>query len=232
MNTTLKNSFNNILVDASIFIHANYSIYKYDGERLAERVRDQVVDVCSQFGNAKITLALDTENNFRKKIYPEYKAHRDKSSKFNRCLVNKVLSDIFNTVSYNGLEADDILFLLSHTVDNPLIISMDSDMKMIGKPLYRYRLNEYTDLSGEVLLYTRLLKIISGDKKDNVPPIKIKTIGPKGLSKWMGNHRELDLKGSLDALEDEGFINNWQLNYDLLMYDIDTYHKYEQYLGD
>jgi len=116
-------------------------------------------------------LFLSGDNNFRKKIYPEYKANRRKMI---RPPSLEYMKDWFK-LNYpvhiqDEVEADDLLGLAQD--DTTCIVSIDKDMLMIPGWHYNYVKNElkYVNyLDGLHHFYTQLLV---GDTADNIKGAK------------------------------------------------------------
>lgn len=221
----------NLIFDTSIIIHSNWHIYQLtDSRQHAFRVIDNINNIANRINpSATIHAALDSTEIFRRSIYPEYKANRDKHQ-FNMVEVNKVIIESsLNTYKKEGLEADDIMFLLSRELPDPWLVSMDNDCKLMitaGVTLYRDRLDQTITYNAKHLLLEQLLKITSGCKTDNVPSIKTKPLGPKGLLQHIESNEGKSIKELLELLLYDGRITDWGMNYDLVAYDLDTYKKY------
>ena len=85
------------------------------------------------FSNARIICCWDTRKNLRKKLSSEYKAKRkinsDRKRIFDQLPKLKVLLSTLGVSSteYSGLEADDLLAILSK-LDESIIVSNDEDL--------------------------------------------------------------------------------------------------------
>lgn len=79
-----------------------------------------------------------TRKYFRHDIYPEYKGNR--KGERPPCLseVTEYLKDKHRSVSYRGLEADDVLGILGMSPDliNPVVVSIDKDMMTLPVKFY------------------------------------------------------------------------------------------------
>lgn len=226
-----------IIFDASIFIHANYHIIlkfakEVDSYKLGQKVCQQISNVAfTEFPGKPIYIALDPVNRFRNKIYPAYKAHR-KPKNFDKAIVHEVLKSQFNCLEYDGLEADDVCYLFSVKYPQAIMISEDDDFRLMLKEdrmLWKYKQKNLVSATPRVLLYHQLEKICNGCKGDNVPSIKLHSFGPKRLNDFIDSFWDEfgdNLNSYLDTLIDIDWISDYQQNYELVMYDIQTYGKY------
>lgn len=113
---------------------------------------------------------LTGSDNFRKEIYPEYKANRkDKEPPKHLQACREYLVKQWNAKITDGCEADDMLGV--EQTDNTVIVSIDKDLLQIEGKHYNFVKQEWYDVSemgGIRHFYEQLLK---GDRTDNVPGI-------------------------------------------------------------
>lgn len=108
------------------------------------------------------------KNNFRKIIYPEYKANRKERHpllyKMYECA--KVA---FNTISSDGAEADDYLYTFAKKTNfSSIIVTVDSDLACIPGLHYNYRKELWTEISKTEGIYNMYKKLAVNDPGDNV----------------------------------------------------------------
>ena len=141
-----------------------------------------------------IVFAMDQKikDLWRTKIYSDYKKGRTSLSKYPRlsqaCLDKGLIASLcsemgISVVSHPHLEADDCIFVLSKLInkENTIIVTNDNDYLQI-LPVYGSLIN----LKGQNLRDRSMgdptidlqVKILSGDKSDNIPPV-FKGCGPK-----------------------------------------------------
>lgn len=109
------------------------------------------------------------ENNFRKKIYPEYKANRKAERPPSLPMVKQHFIHYPDQVA-DELEADDLLGL--NQTEETCIVSIDKDMLTIPGWHYNFVKDEFTyitPLQALSLFYTQLL---TGDAADNIKGAK------------------------------------------------------------
>lgn len=118
-------------------------------------------------------IALTGKGNFRKDLYPEYKANRQGTRKplCYGALIER-LNTNYNVVCYDGIEADDVLGILATrpSQNRRIIVSEDKDMKTLPCTLY---------IGGEVISvteaeadYNHMYQTLIGDQADNYPGCK------------------------------------------------------------
>lgn len=132
----------------------------------------------------KITFYTDSEeyrvfltgsNNFRKTIYPEYKAHRPTEKPFWLQTIREYLVKEYKAEVCDGQEADDALGI--NQTDQTIICTIDKDLLMIPGQHYNFVKDEFktvTYLDGLKHFYMQCLQ---GDRSDNIKGIP--GIGPK-----------------------------------------------------
>jgi 5'-3' exonuclease len=137
-------------------------------------------------------------NLWRSKLFPEYKKNRDDcvsksdavfSYTYNEFLPKFFIKNNFKNIKINGAEADDIIAVttkyLSKKNINSIVVTSDTDFLQL--------LNDNTTLVDLKLKELKCksspeddleIKIIKGDKSDNIPPIKSR-IGEKTAIKYL-----------------------------------------------
>lgn len=133
----------------------------------------------------KILLDVDTEqyllfftgkDNFRKEIYPEYKANRPVDTK---PLLYGFMKDwvqhLPNVRIVNGMEADDALSLAQ--TKETVICSIDKDLLMIPGNHYNINKQTFSKVTPEDGIRHFYKQLLTGDAVDNIPGLK--GFGPK-----------------------------------------------------
>jgi len=122
---------------------------------------------------------LSGEENFRYKLYPEYKANR-KDIVRPKWLQNcrEFLVTNWNAELADNCEADDMLGLNQDYYDNTTIIcSIDKDLLQIPGRHYNFVKDEWYEISLKGGLYSFYTQLLTGDRSDNIPGVK--GLGPK-----------------------------------------------------
>jgi len=133
------------------------------------KIRDQL----STF--AETILFFSHHKNFRKKIYPEYKGHRNRKKPCGYKKVIAALQDDYGTIIIPELEADDAMGIYATQYPGNIIVSPDKDMRQIPGQLYDF--NETTlidEINGRDWHYIQTLAGDATDGYSGVPGIGVK----------------------------------------------------------
>ena len=178
-----------------LLIDCDYIVYKCCAAAETEiDFGDDVILVTSQFSEAykhverelnkvkeefpfhtDIILFFTSPNNFRKKILPEYKGHRNRKKP---CGFKRVINELkknYKVIVKDTLEADDSLGIYATKYEGNIIVSPDKDMRQIAGKLYDF--NETVDITPEEGARWHLIQTMAGDNTDGysgVPGIGIK----------------------------------------------------------
>lgn len=122
-------------------------------------------------------LALSSDKkNFRKSIYPEYKANRADSRK---PIVYKALKEYcvenYETMEWDGLEGDDVLGILatseSYISGEKIIATIDKDLQTV--PAKHVSLDDpdlnLWEVDEAESIRNHMVQTLSGDRTDNIP---------------------------------------------------------------
>lgn len=113
---------------------------------------------------------LTGDNNFRYKLYPDYKANRrDKPKPKHLEAVKEFLVSEWTTIITDGYEADDALGIALTENDEAICCSIDKDLLQIPGRHYHFvnrGFSEVLENEGWKTFYTQLL---IGDAVDNIP---------------------------------------------------------------
>tara|TARA_R100000781_G_scaffold4093_1_gene5307 strand:- start:247 stop:1014 length:768 start_codon:yes stop_codon:yes gene_type:complete len=128
-----------------------------------------------KFGFATLILFFSDTKNFRKKIYPEYKGHRNRKKPCGYKRVVNQLKTEFEVIIMPELEADDSMGIYATQYPGNVIVSPDKDMKQIPGKLYN--LDEMFTVTPEEGKIWHLIQTLAGDQTDGysgVPGIGVK----------------------------------------------------------
>lgn len=141
--------------------------------------------IISKFKTIKdnIIFCLDCQrcNIWRNSIYDKYKQSRIKKDNFNSDIFTifeeYLNNNNYKTCKYDNLEADDIVYLIQKKIKdktNIIIITNDNDyLQMYSSNIKIFNM-QFKDISLRINYNPNvelLLKIIIGDKSDNIPKI-------------------------------------------------------------
>lgn len=186
-----------VLIDAdSMLYHAAYGTEddQITSEmKLVEKIYAILNIVEESYIVEKYYIFIRGENNFRKDIYPIYKANRPQKHDIINTL-GKFLAENeqFQAIECHGAEADDCVFSYAEMFKNNCIIcSIDKDLLQIPGLHYNYIKNTYTEVSEEDAKYNLAVQMIIGDAGDNInlTPKYGLSYANKVLRKGMSNYQ-------------------------------------------
>ena len=168
----------------------------------------------------RVVLAFDSKNSWRYDIYKDYKANRKKQyGKYPldkdgfMIALNQMILDMKNiftniyTIDYPRAEGDDIIAILASHVftkegQDVVVVSGDTDLNQL---IARKNVTQWNPRKNE--MYSVInpkrelqIKILSGDKSDNITPIK-RGVGVKTAEKILREYDGVD--GFIDGLDSD-----------------------------
>lgn len=147
---------------------------------------DSLIDTIMRETRAtEYRLALSGDNNFRKAIYPEYKANRKEQVRPHWLLdAKEYLRTKWSAVSQDDCEADDLLGIWQCEGNQTIICSLDKDLHMIPGEHYSWEIRGRSPSGAEWVrpatlshitsyegYYNFYHQMITGDPSDNVKGI-------------------------------------------------------------
>ena len=189
-----------------IIAQSNFSNVLKIFERELKKVKTAMMD-------DEMILYFSSPENFRKKIYPDYKGHRNRRKPLGyRRLVN-YCRDNYTFVCRDGLEADDAIGIDATnpryaSLDN-IVVSPDKDMKQIPGVLWNLT-DEVEEITKEDGDRWHLIQSLAGDPTDGYagcPGIGVKRaldLLNKHDSKWEAICQAFRERGLSD---DDALIN-------------------------
>ena len=145
-----------------------------DAYKCVKRDLDRIQSDLGSFDD-ELILFFTSPNNFRKKILPEYKGHRQRKKP---CGFKRIISELkknYRVILKDTLEADDALGIYATKYPGNIIVSPDKDMRQIPGKLYDFK--ETVDITPEEGAKWHLIQTMSGDNTDGysgVPGIGVK----------------------------------------------------------
>lgn len=160
------------LLDADIVCYRAAASSEGDPEEIALlRTNKMMRDIIEETGASGYLAFLSGPNNFRKEIYPEYKANRkDVVKPIHLVACRQFLCAEWNAIVTDGYEADDALGMYQN--EETVICSIDKDLLMIPGNHYNFVKKEFysvDELEGLRSLYRSALV---GDKADNIHGVR------------------------------------------------------------
>ena len=176
-----------------IFVTSNFS----DAYSAVKREIDQIK---AQFGTFwSPILFFSDSKNFRKKISPDYKGHRNRKKPCGYKRVIRNLKIEYDVCIMPELEADDAMGIYATQVTGNIIVSPDKDMRQIPGKLYN--LEHTTTITPEEGAKWHLIQTLAGDQTDGysgVPGIGVKR------AETLFNKEGYSLTTVVKAFEDKG----------------------------
>lgn len=192
------------LIDGDILVYkaaATAQTHQLDEQELLERVEFDVKDYAQRAFCSDIIVCLSgpRELNFRREVYPLYKANRpDERPEFHGMAL-EIIEKNFTIFRRDALEADDCMGLLATLVDNsgepvvmnPVIVSGDKDMRTI--PGWQFNPDIEKSRGEDFPVHVNeqdaermfIQQWLTGDATDGYPGIF--RLGDKGAAKMIAN---------------------------------------------
>ena len=188
--------------DDIILVTSNFNDAYNATQREFTKLRDQ-------FGAfTPLILFFSDVKNFRKKILPEYKGHRNRKKPCGyKRVINKLKTE-FEVIIMPNLEADDAMGIYATKNPGNIIVSPDKDMKQIPGKLYN--LDETFTITKDAGQRWHLIQTLAGDQTDGyggVPGIGVKraeTLFNKEGYSWKTVVKAFESK---DLTEDDALVN-------------------------
>lgn len=129
-------------------------------------VRRELTKIKNEFlwDAPELILFYSSSTNFRKKIYPEYKGHRNRKKPCGYKRAIREISKEHETIIMDELEADDALGIYATQHPGNIIVSPDKDMRQIPGRLYD--LKELTLVTPEEGNQWHYIQTLAGDQTD------------------------------------------------------------------
>ena len=128
-------------------------------------------------------VAVKGKGNFRKDLYPAYKAHRkplEDEVRERLAYAHNYMVEEYGAVMADNMEADDLVCIWAHEciADNIpyVIVGIDKDLLQIPGEHYNFAKGTHTNVDTDTGNYNLMLQCITGDNADNIPGIK--GVGP------------------------------------------------------
>lgn len=149
-------------------LHADASEAKGIVDDYVQTLVDKMLNHYETEGDYEIIMCFSDKENFRKVLYPLYKANRIGKRKpsgyygvMNWCKENFACEQI------STLEADDVIGILATKYPDSIIASGDKDFKTIPARFYDFSRGEFYEITAEQAQYWHLYQTLVGDTSDN-----------------------------------------------------------------
>jgi DNA polymerase-1 len=167
-------------IDGDLLIYSGAARFN-DAETfdpIAAYLDEEITYIRETVGLDDFTVYVTAGGNFRKDVYPEYKANRRKTEKpkwLGECY--RYLYKEWAAQAERTYEADDLLGIALTQDPDGLLISYDKDLDQVPGWHFNWRKNQMyhvEPMQGDRFL---ALQCLTGDRTDNIPGVP--GIGPK-----------------------------------------------------
>ena len=178
-----------LLIDADYIVYKSCAAAEYDidygndvivvGSKFSEAYANTIRDinrVKSNFFDSEVILFFSDSINFRKRVDPAYKGHRNRKKPCGYKRVINNLHDDYKVIIMPELEADDAMGVYATSNDDCIICSPDKDMKQIPGQLYN--MDEMFTITKQDGWQWFLIQTLAGDQTDGysgAPGFGVKT---------------------------------------------------------
>ena len=166
--------------------------------------KGEINKIKTKLGNfADVILFFSDTVNFRKKIMPEYKGHRNRKKPCGYKRVINALKLEYEVIIMPELEADDAMGIYATANPGNIIVSPDKDMRQIPGQLYN--MDETFTITDEGGAAWHLIQCLSGDQTDGyggVPGIGVKR------AETLFNKEGYSWKTVIKAFKDKGLTED------------------------
>ena len=188
-------------------VHADMALAK-------ARVINRIEEFKDNLRCKDVVLCLSDRANFRRKLYPDYKANRAKSRL--PIILRQVKQWIIDELGgqlWANLEADDVISILATSMEEEtIIVSIDKDFKSVPGIFFDYNKGEYHHPTTEEADNFHLIQTLTGDSTDGFSGVpKIGAVTAKRLLDKEGYTWETVAKCYEKAglTEQDALMNAW-----------------------
>lgn len=151
-------------------LHSDAGEIKSLVDERIQSITERCLTYTKHSGPYEILMCFSDDANFRKVLYPQYKANRAGRRKpVAYSAVKQWAQEVYNAYQRPTLEADDCIGILAGLKEKAVIISGDKDMRSIPGLFYNYLQGTFTEVSEQEADYQHLLQTLTGDTADNYP---------------------------------------------------------------
>lgn len=153
-------------------------------------------DVEEYFHVTNTYICIKGNNNFRYKIYPQYKSNRPPSPPIVAHLL-QWLKDNHDAIPGTDFESDDVCYtMLKMTGFQAVVATPDKDFNQCPAIFFDYNKNTWKRITEEDAVFNLCRQVLTGDSGDHIPGIV--GIGPKKAENII--HRGMTTFGYLRAI--------------------------------
>ena len=221
------------LLDGDIYAFRVACTTENDNESIAVyRVNEMIENTLAEVEASEYKLFLTSPDNFRKHIYPEYKANRTATKPKHLQFLKDYLIESWQGQVAERMEADDYLGINQH--ESSIICSIDKDLLQVPGKHFNFVKKEFYEVDEETGFRNFYTQLLTGDTSDNIKGIA--GIGPVKAKKALtGYFTEQEMFSVVREMyqNDEWMIMNGQCLWILRSLDDSFKHHFERLaLGD
>ena len=163
------------LLDGDIYAFRVACTTENDNEAIAVyRVNEMIENTLAEVEASEYKLFFTSPDNFRKHIYPEYKANRTATKPKHLQFLRDYLVESWQGQVAERMEADDYLGINQHR--SSIICSIDKDLLQVPGKHYNFVKKEFYEVDEETGFRNFYTQLLTGDTSDNIKGIA--GIGP------------------------------------------------------
>lgn len=221
------------LLDGDIYAFRVACTTENDNEAIAVyRVNEMIENTLAEVEASEYKLFLTSPDNFRKHVYPEYKANRTATKPKHLQFLKDYLVESWQGQVAERMEADDYLGINQH--ESSIICSIDKDLLQVPGKHFNFVKKEFYEVDEETGFRNFYTQLLTGDTSDNIKGIA--GIGPVKAKKALtGYFTEQGMFSVVREMyqNDEWMIMNGQCLWILRSLDDSFKHHFERLsLGD
>jgi 5'-3' exonuclease len=172
------------LMDGDIYAFRVACTTENDNEAIAVyRVNEMIENTLAEVEASEYKLFLTSPDNFRKHIYPEYKANRTATKPKHLQFLRDYLVESWQGTVAEKMEADDYLGINQH--ESSIICSIDKDLLQVPGKHYNFVKKEFYEVDEETGSRNFYTQLLTGDTSDNIKGIA--GIGPVKAKKALAD---------------------------------------------
>lgn len=158
------------LIDGDILVYRIGFSCEDEYEHVALLHMDsKIEEILYECQASEYVMYLTGKDNFRKTLYPAYKANRKAPRPKHYDALRKYLMDVEMAVVSYGEEADDLLGI--NQTEDTIICSIDKDLKQISGKHYDFVKKVFSEVTEKEGLHFLWKQILTGDATDNIKGI-------------------------------------------------------------
>lgn len=160
-----------LLIDSDSLVYAAGFVANEEGQEALAcyQANESIKRILQETQCDTYQLYLSGSNNFRYKIYPEYKANRvDMKRPIHLQTIREHLVGEWGATVTDGIEADDAVVIAQYAGEDTCISHVDKDIDQAAGKHYNPTKKLFYDVSDEQGMRHFYYQLIMGDRADNI----------------------------------------------------------------